>query len=126
MNCSCVFVPFQNVDYANVKRRKTEETEETEAVTLLTCCECQKTIQIGEKFRKEKIEYFRFPTMTQRTCMDCVSIRDEFFCDGWIYGDVLEYLREHINELDGEISEDCLIALTPKAREVVCEMIERW
>jgi len=121
MNCSCVYVDLNDAEFGEVKRRITEEPE---AVCLLTCCECKKTIEIGEIFRKEKTKYFDFRTMTQITCMDCISIRDTFFCEGWYYGMIHEGLKEHINELDGEISEDCLTELTPKAREVVCEMIE--
>ena len=102
MNCSCVYVDLNDADYGTIKRRTTEEPE---SVILLICGECGGQIQIGEIFRKEKTEYFDRPTMTEITCMDCISIRDTFFCDGWYYGMIHEFLQEHINDLDGEISE---------------------
>ena len=39
---------------------------------------------------------------------------------------IFEYLKEHINEMGGEISEDCIIQLTPKARDKVCGIIEDY
>ena len=121
MNCSCVYVDLSNAEFGNVRGRRTEETQ---AVYLLTCCECKRTIEAGETYRKEVTEMDNWRKITQITCLDCISIRDTFFCDGWYYEMIFEYLREHIRELDGEISEDCIVALTPKAQEKVCKIIE--
>ena len=65
------------------------------------------------------------PFSYYKTCLDCLSIREMFFCDGWYYEMIHEYLYEHIQEMKGEISEDCIKCLPPKAREMVCEMIEK-
>jgi len=62
---------------------------------------------------------------TYKTCRDCESIRNAFFCDGWWYGMVLENLSDHINDTRGAISEDCISGLTPVARTTVCELIEK-
>jgi len=123
MNCSCVFVDLSKATFGDVVRRTTNEME---AVILLTCCECQKTIQIGEMFRREKTELLNSRTFTRTTCMDCISIRDTFFCEGWYYGEIHKSLREHISKVDGEIPEECIAILTPKAREAVCKMIEQY
>lgn len=122
MNCDCVFVDLSDVDIGSVKTRKTREKE---AVVLLTCCECQKTIQIGETFRYEKTTLFNGCSFKRSTCMDCISIRDTFFCEGWFYGEMYSHLEEHIRNTNCELAEDCVSVLTPKAREVVCNMIEK-
>jgi len=60
------------------------------------------------------------------TCLDCRSIIKEMFCEGVCHGMVVEDLHLHL-ENDGTISEDCLLALTPRARGMVCELIqEDW
>jgi len=116
-SCSCVYV---NVDgdgpefYSHFERRARKEH---------VCSECGRVIQKGETYRVETGRWEgRFDTY--KICRDCVSIRDSFFCEGYSYTMVLEDLREHIQEVGGEISEDCLAGLTPGAREVVCGMIE--
>jgi hypothetical protein len=38
---------------------------------------------------------------------------------------VIENLKDHIIDSQGDVSEDCLTQLTPKALGVVCEMIEK-
>ena len=123
MECACVYVDLSDADFGSVKQRTTEEPK---AIILLTCCECKETIEIGEIFRKEKTEFLDLSVINQITCMACVSIRDTFFCDGWYYEMMFEYLKEHINEMGGEISEDCIVQLTPKARDKVCEIIEDY
>ena len=59
-----------------------------------------------------------------RTCRSCVQIRDTFYED-YYYGMVWETLKENI--LDGElqVSETCLVKLSPENRAKVCEFIER-
>ena len=34
------------------------------------------------------------------------------------------YLEEHINEMCDEISSDCIVPLTKRAKDIVCDMIE--
>jgi len=121
MNCSCVYVDFTSECSIPLYRK----TEELIAASDICCCECKDIIKKGETYRKEHIGWGgRWNESIYITCMDCVSIRDIFFCDGWYYKMMFEYLREHIRELNGEISEDCIVALTPKAQEKVCKIIE--
>lgn len=59
-----------------------------------------------------------------KTCVDCLSIRTEFFCDGFLYEGMKEALVEHLQNMDGNVDEDCLAELTPNARAFVCNIIE--
>jgi len=119
----------------------------------LQCCECNKTIEKGEKYLHEEGTYAEFEEVYRQeeleddeaefgclgqipeeymhrydTCLDCKSIRDEFFSEGWIYGSILDDLYTHfdatLSPTEGGIDEKCLAVLTPGAREKVCELIE--
>jgi hypothetical protein len=89
------------------------------------CGECDRDILPGEKYLRESYVYdgeFYHET----TCLDCLSIRDHLFCD-WYYRMILETLRTEILEYDLVPPEACIAKLTPRAREMVCEMIEeQW
>ena len=87
------------------------------------CSECRRTILKGEKYLDERTLYGG-EVRTWKTCADCESIRDNFFTEGWYCGECKYRLEEHISVARGDISESCLVALTPKAREMVCTMIE--
>jgi hypothetical protein len=93
--------------------------------TILTCGECGYEID-GEK-HEVFIGAWEEPTKSYQvhiTCVDCLSIRDEFFCEMYCYGDVLSEVSDHVYDLSGEISSECLLALTPRAREMVLDMID--
>jgi len=87
------------------------------------CCECRRVIEVGEKYNIE-ITVYDGGIKRYKTCLDCMSIRDEFFKEGFYYGSTKWMLRDHINECGGDISESSIEALTPGARAMVCEMIE--
>lgn len=57
-------------------------------------------------------------------CSDCLSLRDSFFCNGWSYGSLWEDFYEHICDIDGKISSDCLENLTNEARDKVINAID--
>ena len=67
------------------------------------CCECGKTIN-----PKETYEYvsgmWEGEFDNHKTCLVCVEIRNIFFCDGWLFESLYEFLTEHIYSVDGEIS----------------------
>jgi len=94
------------------------------AKKLHKCSECRRIILIGEKYEHVSGKWEgQFETF--KTCSDCLSIRESFFCDGYLFGELLENLCEHISEMNGEISSDCIVDLTPAAKAKVCEMIEQ-
>ena len=93
------------------------------------CCECGRDIMPGETYLHE--EGFECDEDGDAagdpycfdTCLDCESIRDQFFTD-WIYTRVLDDLESFLDTTDGSVHEDCLARLTPRAREMVCGYIE--
>jgi hypothetical protein len=86
------------------------------------CHECYRIIQAGEKYLSETFLYDGKIDL-HKTCADCVSIRENFFSGGWVYGETKAMLREHVMDHDGDVPESCLAALTPGAREMVCDLI---
>lgn len=116
-NCSCISVYIDNP--IELLRDKI-----TTARKIHKCGECGRDIVPGEKYEyhcgkhEGEFEYYK-------TCIDCLSVRNTFFCEGWFYGMVWEHIREHIHEMNGKIDSDCLVHLTSKARKDVCEMIEQ-
>ena len=84
------------------------------------CHECGKAILPGEEYRYESGKWDD-EISSFRTCLDCLSIRDEIFCS-FVYGNVWEDLRYEIQ--NGSVPESCIAELTPRARDMVCEEIE--
>lgn len=115
-SCSCVYVEgeaiYQTIEDKTVRARKCH-----------TCCECGRQIRPGEKYHYfvGKLDMSRG---IHKTCADCVSILNVFFCEGRIFGDMLEMLADHIRELDGNVSETCIAPLTEAAKDLVCQMIQ--
>lgn len=116
-DCACVYVDdldccveFDNKTYPIARK-------------VHICGECGTEIQPGQKYERTANKSDG-DVSTLKTCMDCVSLRDEFFCSGYMYTRVLEDLREHILGLEGEIASECIVNLTPKARAWVCDTIE--
>ncbi len=63
------------------------------------CIECFRTINPGEQYdRHEGI--LEGEWMTYKTCLQCLSVREwlAVVCSGWMYGGVLEDIREHFHE----------------------------
>jgi hypothetical protein len=88
------------------------------------CSECGRVIAKGERYLVET-GLWDGVIATYKTCDDCRSIRGSFFGGGFYYGFVLSDLREHICDLRGEIGEIHIACLTPAARDMVCDLIEK-
>lgn len=116
-SCACVYVDV-NEAYDTIK----EETAVSTGEEL--CGECNRRIKLGEEY---ELYQGRSPSegevRTHLTCKDCLSVREAFFCD-WMFGHLWEDLSEHVYEVAGEITTDCLLRLTPWAREGVLELID--
>jgi len=106
------------------------------AGTERKCCECARVIELGEQYEAAWGGYFidddeNLGDIDEYvTCLDCVSVIASFFCNGHLFHGVWEMLDDHLDEVvtfgDG-VSSACLVPLTPRAREKVCDMIEeRW
>lgn len=116
-DCACVYVGhYDEAERSWIKTRTARKPN--------TCGECCRPIAPGEEYEHVQ-QLYDGDWFAYATCLDCVSVRKSFFCDGWLYGGVLDNLREHIEELHGEVASECLVPLTPRARDMVCEMIEK-
>jgi len=60
-----------------------------------------------------------------KTCMDCVSFRDNFFGD-WTFETLWEKFSNHMDDCGWQVPEKCLSKVTPAARAEICEMIEKY
>lgn len=89
------------------------------------CYECCKTIQKSEKYEHVR-GMWDGSFSTYKTCIDCLSLRKEFFSSGFIFGQIWDDFDSFLEDCSGEISEACIIELTPIAKGKVCEMIELY
>jgi hypothetical protein len=90
------------------------------------CNECRGMINKGEKYERVTGKWDG-NVSTYKTCLDCLSIRKQFFSNGWSFSDMLWDLKDHIVETDAGLSQECIAKLTSSARERVCDMIqEHW
>lgn len=90
------------------------------------CDECSRIINRGEKYEYVFGIYsdsYDNPCI-MKTCSICLSIREAFFCDGFLHGDIIEAVREHIRAIDGKVGFDCLEILTDEARKVILKLME--
>lgn len=119
-HCSCVLSvveEFEPAAYSAISN----PTARKEHV----CLECRRVIQPGETYERV-VAVWDDQLQVVNTCLDCRSIIKEMFCEGVCYGAVWDDLHFHLEEV-GTISEDCLLALTPRARGMVCDLIqEGW
>lgn len=95
------------------------------------CDECRKIINRGELFYWSIWQYCDYETDEyygdaeyESTCIDCQSIRDEFFCNGFNFQFTWNDLKDHIDDINGELSSECLLRLTIGARNKVIDMID--
>jgi len=116
--CACIYVDdYETAEFYTDKRPVARKVHK--------CCECGGTIKPGEKYEYVTAKWGG-AISTYKTCLDCLSIRKVFFCNGWLFEGNLEHLWEHIQCMGGAISEDCIVGLTPGARSRVCGMIEEY
>ena len=117
MECACVAV---DTDYGHDSFHRSCKPI---ARKTHKCCECYREIKKGEQYSYE-CGAWEGVFSTYKVCADCLSLRDAFFCDGWVYEGLWEYMNEHINDCGGDISQSCIAELTKPARDKVCDLIE--
>lgn len=117
MNCACIDVEIDGDPVMILGDRCHFASREH------VCDECGRTIAAGELYRCE-VFVCQGDFGKHKTCPDCQSIRQEMFCGSFYYGCIIPEVREYIGDIRGDLSENCLAALTPGARAMVCEMIE--
>jgi len=116
--CGCVYVDCDG--YSETLRKDVVKARKEHK-----CGECGRVISKGEKYEayagKCDDEFFY-----NKTCEDCLSVRNEFFCNTWIFGEIWTLLEEHIMEMKGKMSSKCLLNLTKVARDKICDIIEKY
>jgi len=96
------------------------------------CDECGLAIEPGKPYEwvlglvpSLRTWHHPWPPNNYRTCAVCVEIREEFFCEGWSYGLILEDLCAHLEDVVYEgFDWSCLDGMSAEARNVVLTMIQ--
>lgn len=116
--CGCIYV--DNDEFVTMIKKELVN----HARKRHTCNECGRTINIKEPY---EYHFYTFDgkTTIHKFCIDCISLRDTFFCEGYTYEQIRGYLIEHIEEMEGKISSDCILNLTPGASEFVLDEIQK-
>lgn len=117
-DCSCIYVDYEDSP-------RLYKANERTARKSHQCTECGREIEPGERYECA-VGDWGDGLSVYKTCADCLSVRNEFFCESWIFTEVWERVGEHISDLSGNISERCIASLTPRARDHICDMIEEY
>jgi len=88
------------------------------------CTECRRDILPKETYMTIAGKWDGV-IQTYKHCADCQSIITQFFSSGFTFGEVLWLLADAISE-GGGLPEKCVSKLTPRAREKVCDMIQKY
>lgn len=116
-HCGCIYVGCD--DFVPVTHRA-----KVRARKQHTCDECNVPIAPGQDYERFVGKEDGAGVFVHKTCSDCMSLRNEFFCEGYIFGNIYEDVSYHLIEIGGEVSSACLLRLTPGARVAVIDMID--
>ena len=120
MDCSCAVDiydgDYESVSLLNVKIRK--------AAKQHTCLECGMEIFKGDNYEYSSY-LFDGSFCYNKTCNDCLSVREQFFPRGGT-GTIWLDVEYEIEENCGEIPEKCIAKLTPVARGRLCDLIDMF
>lgn len=115
-DCSCIYVGAS--DLPVFLRDK-----EVKARVEHRCSECDRKILKGEQY-----EYvagsWEGDFSVYKTCGDCLSIRNELFCECWSYGEVWYDVGQHIKRVGEDILSCDMRVLTKAARDRLLDMVE--
>jgi hypothetical protein len=115
-NCACVYVEHDGgPEFCSEKIVKARKTH--------TCGECLREIKPGEKY-EDTFGVWEGNHDTHKTCLDCLSIRSELFCDCWFYERMWEDIAEHIAAVGTDILSCDTSQLTKPARDRLLDLIE--
>lgn len=117
-DCSCIYVEVDGGDRAEFYKSKIIKARKDHI-----CYECGEPILKGDSYERVTAKWDR-DIDTIKTCRNCLSIREEFFCDGYLHGTMWDDYEEHIRYSDGEISSECIMNLTDRAKEKTFEIIQ--
>jgi len=89
------------------------------------CGECKSWILPGEKYERVSTLYDG-QFAEYKTCLGCVSIRDEFFKDGYFYCGIIEAFGEHVSDCAGVLSESAISRLNAGGRAKISDMLHEY
>lgn len=121
MDCSSIDVDYDSGDGTVTMLKDKMVTARKEH----KCHECRAIIPKGEQY---KLHVYRWDGRFEehKTCIGCLSIIKEMFSGCYMFGATWEELENHVDEMAGDISEQCLISLHPRARNKLCDIIEAY
>jgi len=113
--CGCVYLDYDGCcEFSDSQTRKARKTHQ--------CDECGREILRGEQYEhavgKLDGDFFQ-----NKTCADCLTIGDEFFCGSWAWGNLLEDLLYHFDS-GADLEVCCLDNLTATARRRVVKLFD--
>jgi hypothetical protein len=118
MECSCNATSIDGDGYYSSRTRIAAKPSE--------CPECGKIIEKGEEYLFTTL-FLDGRIHNDKMCKICESIIDQFFQDGYYCGQIHDDLEAY---LDSSWAEDlpskCISRLHPKAKEKVCEILQRY
>lgn len=115
-NCGCVLVEdYDGPEFYYSKLMRARKAHR--------CDECRAEIRCGQDYERVSGKWDGHVD-TFKTCTACLSLRTVFFCDGFLHSGLMDALRHHVDAIDGQISSECILKLTPRARDVVFGIIE--
>ncbi len=117
-NCDCIYLEPTDYEIAECFFESSPIAKKPHK-----CCECGRIIEPGEKYIRESGKWTG-EFSVYKTCIDCFSVREEMFCEGYLYTTLWENVCEYLRDVDYEISEKCLLTLTPRARNMILDIIE--
>ena len=119
MDCACVYVD----EYSSPLDFYSEKINT--AYKKHKCSECGRVINPGEKYERVAGKWDG-DFSTYKTCQDCLSLRETFFCRGYAFSWLWHDFREFVADCGGEINFSDISKLSPRAREKVCDMLEEY
>lgn len=120
MTCDCVV--NADSDYGNYGSWENFSEKIVKGRKEYVCGECGQPIQKGV-MHEYASGFWEGEFDSHRTCISCVSARNSFCCT-WLYGNVWNDINNHINDAGGQVTEECILKLEPKARDRVLGEIE--
>lgn len=121
MECSCVYIPMD----ASFPAEFYKERFIKRAKKAHTCGECHRQIEVGESYLYTTGVWDN-DFCVHKVCRDCKSVIDAFFCSGYVFGHIWEFLEEHLREAEGNLPESKIAGLTPGALSKVCKLTEEY
>lgn len=119
MNCSCNAASYgEGIGYWSKREIKAAKNH--------VCYECGGVIKKGELFSYHTV-FERGGVDNFKLCMSCDSITENFFSNGWMFGFVIDDLKDYLHySWREDLPSSCISKLEPKARDMVCDYLQEY